>query len=160
MGELGQRASLTPGVRRAALSDIGAFGWSFDGDVLDLYGLTDRHIAHRDGAHGRKAWDEAYFLSQLPEMVFLRSRSPLADPLLAAPRVVPNERGLLNTLLTCGRYRFWNQLPLAAGGKWWILVFRREDVELPHRLWGPPFPKDLAQLEQERMARASSAQVQ
>lgn len=153
MTQLGQKASLTPGVERAAISDIGAFGWSFQGDVLDLYGLTDRHIAQQAGTHGRKVWDEAYFLSKLPEMVFVRSRSPVADPLVASPRVMPNERGLLSTLLTCGRYRYWNQLPLAASKKWWVLVFRRDDVELPPRLWGQPFPKDLAQLERERLAR-------
>lgn len=138
MTQLGQRANRTPGLKSAALSDIGIFGWYFRGHVHDLYGLVDATVAAGRGVHGAKEWNEAYFLSRAPDLVILRAaRSSLAPgsrTLVAAP----NEDGLRKTIEATGLYAPWMQLPLGENGVWSVVVLHRLGAGLPMRVWGPP----------------------
>lgn len=144
MEELGRRVARTPGIEEVALLDIGRFGWAFDGAIFDLAGLTDAHIARRQGSHATKAWDDAYFRGRAPELILVRSESPVIDPLLRQPIIGVTERPLLLSLLDRGGWDYHGCLTLADGK--YLLVFRRSDLELPETLWGPPSPKDLRQL--------------
>ncbi len=136
MTQLGQRAARTPGVRSVALGDIGAFGWNFPGDVLDIYGLVDRHIATRPGLYGHKAWDEAYFLAQRPELIIVRvvTGSLTRD---SGPATSTTERPLLDAARRSGEYLPHVALPMA-DRTWSLVVFHRKDVVMPPPVWGPP----------------------
>lgn len=55
-----------------ALMDIGLVGYRcIDQHVLDLTGLTDRHIAKRPGGFLSKQYDPAYVLDQSPRLIVL-----------------------------------------------------------------------------------------
>jgi hypothetical protein len=53
--------------------DVGIVGYYSDGHVIDLAGLTDRHIARSPGAFQEKVYDPAYVLDQAPRYVVLVS---------------------------------------------------------------------------------------
>ena len=57
-------------VNRVALVDIGQFGWAFNGDIVDLAGLTHREFARLPGGHLRK-WSPVLFEQQQPDTVVL-----------------------------------------------------------------------------------------
>lgn len=139
-------ANQTPGVHRVAMADIGRFGYFFDGAILDLVGLTDRHIAQLEGKHGAKAWDEAYFREQHPELILARSEDPIVDPLPRDPRFGTTEHEVVRSILTHGGYRYHSTLDLdLPRGRYWV-VFRRVDISLPPEIWGEEATKDLRQL--------------
>jgi len=144
MVELGRRASASPTIQRVALVDIGRFGWEFEGSVFDLVGLTDAHIAQQMGGHAEKAWDDAYFRRRSPEMVLVRSETPIEDPLLVQPVIGLAERPLLLSVFTHGGWVHHSTMEIDVDK--FLLVFHREDVELPAAIWGPPIPKGLRQL--------------
>jgi arabinofuranosyltransferase len=148
-------AARTPSIETVALADVGVFGWEFDRSVLDLIGLTDAHIASLPGAHGAKEWDEAYFRARSPELVLVRSESPVQDPLDAQPQVGTSERAVLLSILDRGGYRYHATFDLDREIGRYLLVFRRDDIALPDELWGPPPAKDLRQLLIELQARRS-----
>ena len=55
-----------------ALMDIGIVGYLADGlRILDITGLTDRHIAKSPGAFLLKQYDPAYLFGKRPEIVVL-----------------------------------------------------------------------------------------
>lgn len=152
--ELGRRAAATPGVEAVALVDIGRFGWSFEGKIVDLVGLTDAHLARLEGGHADKPWDEAWFRAHAPDLLVARSESPVSDPLPGPLRLGRPEVGMVRSVLEHGGYRLHTVLAPSEGK--WLLVFAAEDLELPESLWGPPWPKDLPQLLAEAAARPAA----
>ncbi len=65
-----------PGVT-VALMDIGIVGFKcIDLHILDITGLTDRHIAKSPGGLHTKEFDPAYVFDQKPEFVVLAFRGP------------------------------------------------------------------------------------
>ena len=133
---LGAKARASEGVRQVALVDIGRFGWAFEGSILDLAGLTDAHIARLPGSHAQKEWDEAYFRQRHPDLVFIRSQTPIRDPLPAEPQIGVPERPLLLSILDQGGYRHHGTTSLGPGKH--LLLFGREDLALDPALWGEP----------------------
>ncbi len=146
-------ASDTHAIQTVALADVGVFGWEFDRSVLDLVGLTDAHIAALPGEHGAKEWDEAYFRSRSPELVLIRSETPVIDPLPAQPQVGATERPVLFSILDSGGYRYHATVDLDRELGRYLLIFRRNDVVLSAELWGKEAEKDLRQLLVELQAR-------
>jgi hypothetical protein len=68
------------GSERIALMDIGKVGYyCFDRPVLDITGLTDRHIAKSPGAFLSKEYDPRYVFDRSPEYVVIRT-SERPDP--------------------------------------------------------------------------------
>ena len=141
---VGQRLAQTPGVQRAALVDIGQVGWEFRGSILDLAGLTDAHIAHLPGGHAEKAMDMAYFRAQAPEVLLVRSETPVVDPLPGQPVLGLAEKPVVIDILNHGGYRLHGQVTLAPDK--YLVVFRADGVVLPEALWGPEAEKDLPAL--------------
>jgi len=139
-------AAATPEIKTVALADIGVFGWEFDGSILDLIGLTDAHVARLPGVHGAKEWDEEYFRSRSPELVLLRSETPVQDPLTQQPTIGTSERPALLSILDQGGYRYHSTVDLDRDLGRYLLIFNRSDVKLPVDLWGPPADKDLRDL--------------
>lgn len=145
MEDLARRAAATPAVRQVALLDIGRFGYHYPGSIYDFAGLTDRRIARAPGSHLDKTWDETYFRERSPELVLVPSDIPIRDPLPRVPRVRSRQEMLaLQSILVNGGYRYRGQIQMAPDR--YLLVFRRNDVELPPALWGPVPPKDLRAL--------------
>ncbi len=143
---LAEAANQTDGIELVAMADIGRFGYFFDGAILDLVGLTDRHIALLEGKHGDKAWDEAYFRERNPGLVLARSEDPIVDPLRGDPRFGTTEHGIVRSMLTHGGYRYHSTLDLGLPrGRYWV-VFRRADITLPPEIWGKEADKDLRDL--------------
>lgn len=142
--ELGRRAAATPGVTAVALVDIGRFGWAFEGEIVDLVGLTDAHLARLEGGHADKPWDEGWFRAKAPELLLARSESPVSDPLTETLRLGRPEVGMVRSVLEHGGYRLHTVLAPSEGK--WLLVFAAEGLDLPPELWGPAWPKDLRQL--------------
>ncbi len=151
MAKLGSMAQASPGVGRVALSDIGAFGWFFRGSIVDLYGLTDAHLASLPGTHGNKAFDEAYLRAAAPEVIVIRSHTAISNPLQQELLVAPNEVSLARWLIDAPEYAYRATFPL--GGGWHLLVFGRRGFTLPDSIWGSSPPKSPAQLLAERQAR-------
>jgi len=144
MAQLGARAMATPGVDAVALVDIGRFGWVYTGRVVDLVGLTDAAVAHREGTHGEKTWDEAWFRSQEADLLFARSATPIRDPMPGPPVIGAPERGMVRSVLNHRGYRLHSVLELTAGQ--WLMVFTRDGLTLPSGLWGTRQPRDLRAL--------------
>ena len=124
-----------------ALADVGRFGWTFPGSIVDLMGLTDAHIAHLDGSRGEKSWDEAYFRARNPDLVLIRCETRITDPLLVQPSIPVGEQALLISILDHGGYRYHGEYPLSPGH--WMLVFPRDGLTLDPQIWGPRTPRDL-----------------
>ncbi|MCE9615836.1 MAG: hypothetical protein K8T26_16320 [Lentisphaerae bacterium] len=60
-----------------ALMDIGIVGYTcIDQTVLDISGLTDRHIAKSPGGFLKKSYDPAYVLDRQPDVVVLTYGAP------------------------------------------------------------------------------------
>ncbi len=153
--EIAEAATASPDVRMVAMADIGRFGYFFEGDVLDLVGLTDAQVAHRPGKHGAKEWDEAWFRSLQPDLVLARSDDPVVDPLPAQPRIGTTEHAIVRSILDGGGYRYHGTFDLGLErGRYWLL-FRKDDVRLDPALWGPPPDKDLRELLIELEGRAA-----
>ncbi len=144
MAALGKRAAATPGVDTVALVDIGRFGWEFEGSIVDLVGLTDAHLASLPGAHADKPWDEAWFRSRDPDLLIVRSETPIRDPLPRPPSLGRPELGMVRSVLDNGGYRMHTVLSPTAGQ--WLMVFGRDGLVLPEGLWGPAWEKDLPRL--------------
>ncbi|MCO4771938.1 MAG: hypothetical protein KDA24_18045 [Deltaproteobacteria bacterium] len=151
---LARAAQQTEAIKTVALADVGVFGWDFDRGILDLVGLTDAHVAGLPGAHGAKEWDEDYFRRRSPELVLVRSESPVHDPLVTQPQVGTTERPVLFSILDHGGYRYHATVDLERDLGRYLLIFSRTDVELPEALWGPPAEKDLRELLMELDARS------
>lgn len=140
-------ADATPPIRQVALADIGRFGWRFRGSIYDLGGLTDAHLARRgrgSGAPGTApapAWDEAYFRARRPELVLIVADATLDRP-LSGPLggLRPIDLGAFGSIAVHGGYRYRGSVPTGGGH---LLVFARDDVELPEATWGPPRPLGL-----------------
>jgi len=147
LAALGQRVAATPSIHSVALSDIGAFGWYYHGSILDLYGLTDRYLASLNSSDNRDPLALAYVSSSAPDLVLLRSRTRVSDPLPASLSVASNERSLLLWLLRDPRYNYRGYIPMRYG--FTLLAFVRQGVTLPERLWGPLPTKSLQQLIRE-----------
>jgi hypothetical protein len=144
MAKLGAVALATPGVGTVALVDIGRFGWVYTGRIVDLVGLTDAAVAHREGTHGEKRWDEAWFRAQGADLLIARSATPIRDPMPGPPVVGAPEREMVRSVLNRGGYTM--RAVLAPTGGQWLMVFARDGLVLPPALWGPPAPKDLRTL--------------
>jgi len=141
---IGAQAADTPGIRSIAAVDIGRLGWSFPGEVVDLVGLTDAHLAHLPGSHGEKPWDETWFRGHDPDLLIARSETPVADP-LPGPLVIGRpEQGMVRSVLDHGGYHLHTVLHPADGQ--WLLLFAKNGLELDPGVWGPRAPKDLRQL--------------
>ncbi|MFT4976646.1 MAG: arabinofuranosyltransferase [Myxococcota bacterium] len=143
LAEIAQRAR-DSGVRSAALVDIGRFGWVFEGQIYDMVGLTDRHIAHREGGFNEKAWDEEYFRRFGAELVVIRSETPIVDPLPHPPVIGHPDQQVLLSILDGGGYRLRAVASFDAARH--LLVFEAEGRPLPEALWGPVPEKGLRQL--------------
>lgn len=139
-------AAATPAISTVALADVGVFGWEFDRSILDLIGLTDAHIATLPGAHGAKEWDESYFRARSPELVLVRSETPVQDPLLQQPTVGTSERPVLFSMLDGGGYRYHATVDLDRDLGRYLLIFARTDVNLPSEYWGEPARRSLKEL--------------
>ncbi len=140
MGALGRLSSETEAVGEVALVDIGRFGWSFDGEIYDLAGLTDRHLARMPGRYGFKGWDEAYFRERSPELVLLMAPTLGKRP-LQVQAMRSWERGALASMTRGGGYAYHGAVAYMDGAD--VLIFRRADVELPLSIWGEPSSRDL-----------------
>ncbi len=160
MARVGESIQASPGVDLVAAIDIGRLGWCYEGEILDLPGLTDAHIAHLplpEGAGGgghMSRWDPDYFEARDPDLVVATITLPggLTDPLTAMPQLRSGvEQALLYHVLDQPRFRMYNAWP--ASDDLHVLVFARQDLDLPEAVWGPPAPKGLRQLLLERMAR-------
>jgi hypothetical protein len=149
---LARAANATEGVDVVAMADIGRFGYFFEGAILDLVGLTDRHIARLEGKHGAKIWDEAYFRLRNPALVLARSEDPVVDPLPADPRFGTTEHDVVRSILNHGGYRYHSTLDLGLPrGRYWV-IFRRNDITLPEEIWGKEARRDLRELLMEEAA--------
>lgn len=126
------------------LVDIGLFGWVFEGTIYDMVGLTDRHIASQDGVLNEKQWDEAYFRSHSPEVVLIRSQTPVSDPLESMPVIGHPDDKVLLSILDHGGY--YLRSTASFGPQRHILTFARNDIVLSEARWGAMPPKDLRQL--------------
>jgi len=141
---LGERALETPGVQGIAAVDIGRLGWAFPGEVVDLVGLTDAHLARLPGSHADKPWDEQWFRGHDPDLLIVRSETPVVDP-LPGPLVLGRpEQGMVRSVLDNGGYHLHTVLHPADGQ--WLLIFVKDGLALDLALWGPRAPKDLRQL--------------
>ncbi|MDQ7783122.1 MAG: hypothetical protein RDU20_09595 [Desulfomonilaceae bacterium] len=56
------------GIKRVALADAGAIAFHFEGEIIDLYGLNDREIAH-------KGFSAQRVLERSPDYIVLNSKS-------------------------------------------------------------------------------------
>ena len=149
---LGRRAQDTPGLERAALVDIGAFGWAFKRSIFDFAGLTDAHIAALEGTHIDKTWDEAYFRAQRPDVVFC-----LAAPDAGGHPTVfrKPERDVLRSIRENGGYSI-HSIVREQGGA--IVVLARDGFELPPSSWGEPLRLPVAQLPAKLLELPASTQ--
>ncbi|MCZ6715346.1 MAG: hypothetical protein O7B29_15510 [Deltaproteobacteria bacterium] len=142
MEQLGRLAEQTPEIQSVALVDIGQFGWYFKGSIFDVVGLTDAHIAHLPGGHGRKRWDESYFRQRRPDLVILAASNFKPSPIDLDFRLRPPERWLFTSMLAGGGYRFHAAVPYSAGREA-LLLFAREGLELPEETWDVASSRDL-----------------
>lgn len=147
MTSLGAKAQQS-GLDGAALVDVGRFGWMFRGSIFDLVGLTDRHVAAQPGDLNEKRWDEAYFRSRSPDIVFVRIETEIADPLPSMPAVAHPDDKVLRSILDEGGYhtRAFHHF---ADDRVYVL-FARDDLSLDSKIWGSPPEKGLKQLMTER----------
>lgn len=139
--QLGKIANQTPGVDEVALTDIGLFGWRFRGSIFDLAGLTDRHLAHLHSEQGKHVWDEAYFKSRSPDLVFVLCHYLTDDPIDKRFTIRAHDVQMVRSLIRGNDYRFHTKVHYLASTD--ILIFRRADLALPVELWGPPSRRDL-----------------
>lgn len=133
-------ANATPQIEQVALADIGRFGWCFRGSIFDLGGLTDARLA-RSGTWGAAPgtapaprWDEAYFRARRPDLVLIVADANLEAP-LARPLggLRPIDLGIFGSMLANGGYRYRGWVPAASN---YLLLFARDDLELPADRWG------------------------
>jgi hypothetical protein len=68
LGKWLDRQPKSAGTKKAALADVGAVGFFFDGEVIDFYGLNDRRIAY-EGFSARSV------LERNPDYVILNSKN-------------------------------------------------------------------------------------
>lgn len=134
LARVGTLASQTPGVNSIAGADIGRLGWTFPGDIYDLAGLVDSHIARRKGGHGEKEWDEQYFREWSPELVLVFSMAPIPTGpgqqlMLRAP-----DAEVVTSIREHGGYLPWRSAPTIPNE--WLVVFVRDDIELSEKQWG------------------------
>ncbi len=155
MAGLGMAAARSPGVEVVALVDIGRFGWHFPGGVVDLVGLTDRHLSHLPGGHANKPWDEEWFRARSPDVLLARSSTPIEDPLLELPSVGRPEVGMVFSVLNHGGYRMHNVLRLAENQ--WLMVFARDGLTLSEEIWGKAWARSLRELFIERGSRGQKS---
>lgn len=141
---VGENAVDTGGIRGIAAVDIGRLGWAFPGEIVDLVGLTDAHLARLPGSHGDKPWDEAWFRDHDPDLLIARSETPIADPLTGPLVIGRPEQGMVRSVLDHGGYHLHTVLHPADGQ--WLLLFAKDGLELDPAVWGPRAPKDLRQL--------------
>jgi len=142
LGALAQDSALT----RVAVMDIGQFGWTFRGQIIDLAGLTDAHLARQPGAHLEKS-DPGYVLAHRPDLVLLHL---YADPTAAHPldarirlRSVA-ERQMLAALAATDAYRLHTLAMITP--RFGLAVFARADLALSPELWGPDWGSPGAEL--------------
>jgi arabinofuranosyltransferase len=141
MTALASMVAETPHVQEVALVDVGRFGWHHPGSILDLAGLTDRHIAALPGGHLEK-WDAEYFHQRAPELAFafVETRDPNMSPFVSPMRMrSPVEDRMARELLSGERYRLHGSVQYAA--RLHVLVFARDDIALPVSTWGEPLPE-------------------
>jgi hypothetical protein len=143
MEQLGRLAEETPEIQTVALVDIGQFGWYFKGSIFDAVGLTDAHIAHLPGGHGRKRWDESYFRHRRPDLVILVASHFKSGPIDLDFQLRPAERWMFTSMLRGGGYRFHASLPYFGGQKISLLLFAREGLVLPVETWDVASSRDL-----------------
>lgn len=135
---LAQQASRS-GVQSIAAVDIGKLGWHFEGEIFDIIGLTDAHIASMPGAHGEKRWDDAYFRSRSPELVVVANFAPMPNPYAGQPvdlQIRTPEIPVFDSMLRGGGYHYVTSYSVGAEQSY--LVFARDDVTLPPEIWGAP----------------------
>lgn len=136
MARLGVRAQAS-GLARVALMDIGQFGWAFRGQIIDLAGLTDAHLARQPGLHLQKA-DPDYVLSKRPDIVLIQvyADPDAAHPLDGLIQIRSEaEYRLLVSLAARNDYRMYTLAMI--NPRIGLAVFARSDVALPEALWGP-----------------------
>lgn len=140
-GALGRLAEQTEDVDEVALLDIGSFGWNFRGQVFDLAGLTDSHLAKLPGRYGAKQWDEAYFRERSPDLVLVIAEFFEDGSIDERFDVRFWDRAILRSMVVGGGYRYHDSVGYMEGTK--ILIFSREDVDLPESIWGPASGRDV-----------------
>jgi len=113
------RDHAAPGATVAA-RDVGALGYASGCRVIDLVGLTDRHVARTSGFYRREALDADYVFGQRPEFIVIDGAS--GDP--AAPRPAAPSRVLFYDRRFAG-YRHVGSWRFREG--YWYHLFRRED---------------------------------
>ena len=130
LADVGDRANRTEGVDRIAAFDVGRLGWTFEGSVHDLAGLTDRRIGHRPGAHGQKTFDAALFDTQLPKLVLLTTTN---DPASGEPAFIRAEQAVYNHLALRDDYAFAGRKRVGSPDQ--LLIFVHESVPLEEAVW-------------------------
>jgi hypothetical protein len=133
------------GISSVALMDIGVIGFEGEFDIVDLAGLTDRHIASAPGHHLEKQLDVAYVLEQRhPDVVVIRvSGFPFPGPNRIATELAFSapERQLIRDPRLAEGYRL--EFSLFPDGPrdpfYGRLVYVRRDFQLPEAA-RPPSP--------------------
>jgi hypothetical protein len=111
---------------RIAVSDIGAIGYFSQRYIIDMFGLTNRHIAR---AEGRQHWksDVDYVLAQKPEIILLVSKEN------GGFLRIPDQRMASSSDFT-SLYRLIKKFPISFRQET-VEVFRRKETEKKsHRL--------------------------
>ena len=107
---------------RAAVTDIGGFGYYSHVPIIDLYGLTDRTIAHLIHRRATSARIVAYLRGDPPELFVLygTSRGPTLH-------WEPDDRGWFDRAYRF--HSFWPDSPMDKG----LVLMVRKDIPLPAR---------------------------
>jgi len=124
-------ARTQPPGTKIAVAAAGAIPYYSGLPTIDMYGLNDRHIAHGPFPKARGGrlmkWDNAYVLSQRPDLIVInRGYIPAGDPLAAEvprnPGVLaksPMSRDLFRRVAEDGGYAL-RALPLPEGGVFYV----------------------------------------
>jgi len=130
LADIGTRAANTPGITRIAAFDVGRIGWTFEGSIHDLAGLTDRRIGHAPGTHGQKPFDAALFDAERPELVVLTTTN---DPSTGSPSFIRAEQAVYDHLATHDAYLFAGRRRVGSPDQ--ALLFVHISVDLPVEVW-------------------------
>jgi hypothetical protein len=115
-----------------ALMDIGIVGYRcIDQQILDISGLTDRHIAKSPGKFLEKQYDVGYLLARAPRFVVVVFKAPGDPDQAPAPgqlRLTPWSSRVEGAILNSTEFQRWYMRPAApaAAGEHWLSGLARE----------------------------------